>query len=203
MIVAGAGGWPMARLILHPLKESSNAGLPALRAALAAGLVTAVVMQTVAAGPVDDAVAAHKRGDYAAELRIIQPLANQGEAEAQNLLGVMHFYGYGVTQNHAEALKWYRKFADQGKAADDDQNTLGWLYQYGQGVRQNIAEAVKWYRKAADSGHAAAQFNLGSMYFYGYGVQQDYTWALYWFRKSAKGGEAKALSALGWMYEDG
>jgi len=42
------------------------------------------------AGPSEDAVAAYKRGDYAAALKISLPLANQGNAEAENLLGDMY-----------------------------------------------------------------------------------------------------------------
>jgi hypothetical protein len=41
----------MARFALRMVKECSNAGLPALRAAVAAGLMAAVVLQTAAAGP--------------------------------------------------------------------------------------------------------------------------------------------------------
>jgi hypothetical protein len=66
----------MTRLVLHLLKECSNTVLPAFRAALAAGLMAAVVVQIAAAGPVDDATAAYERG-------IIQPLANQGIATWQ------------------------------------------------------------------------------------------------------------------------
>jgi TPR repeat protein len=157
-----------------------------------------MLVRAVVAGPYDDATAAYQRGDYATAMRIIQPLANRGEANAQNTLGLMYHFGQGVPQSLAEAARWYRKAADQGEA--DAQNSLGWVYQYTQG---DYVEAVKWYRKAADQGHSAAQFNFGGMYYYGYGLLQDYAWALYWYRKAAEQGEAKALSALGVMYQNG
>lgn len=40
--------------------------------------------------------------------------ANQGNAEAQFNLGVMHRNGDGVVQDNKEAVKWYRKAAEQG-----------------------------------------------------------------------------------------
>jgi len=40
----------------------------------------------VAAGPLEDAKA-YDRGDYATALRLIRPLADQGDAAAQYLLG--------------------------------------------------------------------------------------------------------------------
>ena len=43
----------------------------------------------VAAGTIEDAVDAHARGDYAKALRLIRPLANDGDASAQFNLGLM------------------------------------------------------------------------------------------------------------------
>jgi TPR repeat protein len=44
----------------------------------------------VAAGPFEDGLAAHARGDYAAAMRLWRPLADQGNANAQNNLGAMY-----------------------------------------------------------------------------------------------------------------
>jgi TPR repeat protein len=46
-----------------------------------------------------------------------------------------------VPQDYAEAVKWFRKAADQGSA--NGQHNLGTMYQFGQGVRQDNAEAAK------------------------------------------------------------
>tara|TARA_B100000809_G_scaffold144074_1_gene141637 strand:+ start:42 stop:566 length:525 start_codon:yes stop_codon:yes gene_type:complete len=40
--------------------------------------------------------------------------AEQGDAVAQFSLGVMYYKGHGVPENDAEAVKWYRKAAEQG-----------------------------------------------------------------------------------------
>ena len=66
------------------------------------------LVATANAAPFDDAVAAHQRGDYAQALKILRPLAAQGNAEAQNNIGVLYYKGLGVTQDYQEALKWYR-----------------------------------------------------------------------------------------------
>jgi uncharacterized protein len=60
----------------------------------------------------------------------------------------MYFNGQGVRQNYAEAVKWYRKAAEQGYAWA--QYNLGFMYFHGQGVPQDYAEAAKWGRKAAE-----------------------------------------------------
>ena len=95
-----------------------------------------------------------------AAFREFLPLAEQGNALAQNRLGVMYEYLRGVPQNYAEAVKWYRKAAEQGLASA--QSNLGTMYRNGQGVPENDAEAIKWYRRAAKQGFAEAQHNLGN-----------------------------------------
>ena len=62
---------------------------------------------TVSAEPFGDGFAALNRGDYAQAIRILRPLAEQGLAKAQYLIGSMYQKGEGVPQNYQEALKWY------------------------------------------------------------------------------------------------
>jgi uncharacterized protein len=133
-----------------------------LRATLMASLMLVAVAGAAVAGPLEDSVAAYERGDYATALRLLRPLAAQGNAVAQYKLGGMYYMGVGVPQDDAEAAKWYRKAADQGDA--DAQTSLGLFYENGEGVPKDYAEAVRWYRIAADQGNANAQFNLGNMY---------------------------------------
>src|SRR5262249_372208 len=116
----------------------------------------------VVAGPFEDASAAYSKGDYATALGLLHPLADQGQAGAQVILGVMYANGQGVPQNQVEAMKWYRLAADQGEAGA--QTALGVVYANGLGVPKDSAMAVEWFRKAADQGNANAQNNLGTMY---------------------------------------
>jgi TPR repeat protein len=88
-----------------------------------------------------------------------------------------------VAQDHAEALKWYRRAAEQGKA--NAQYALSIIYAHGRGVEQDYAEAVAWCRKAAEQGDPGAQFNLGMMYRVGQGVPQDYMQAHMWLNLAA------------------
>ena len=71
----------------------------------------------------------------------IKELANQGNAEQQYNLGEMYYFGKGVPQDVAEAVKWYRLAADQGNA--DAQLALGMMYEIdGMGVTRDYAEAA-------------------------------------------------------------
>ena len=59
---------------------------------------------------------AYEKGDYATALREYSVLAEQGHAKAQKNLGVMYAKGEGVRQDYKEAVKWFRKSAEQGYA---------------------------------------------------------------------------------------
>lgn len=119
--------------------------------------------------------------------------ADKGDAGAQLDLGVMYDRGTGVPQDHAAAVRWYRKAAEQGNA--QAQYNLGLMYRQGIGTPQDNVEALRWFRKAADQGHSWAQSWLGDMYRDGIGVSQNYTEAVRWYRKAAEQGDASAQPA--------
>jgi uncharacterized protein len=169
--------------------------------AVPTALVLVVTARAAVAGPWEDAVAAHARGDYATTLRLLRPLADQGLAKALQRLGVLYYGGQGVPQDYAEAIKWFRLAAKQGDA--NALYALGLMYYNGQGVAQDYTEAAKWFRLAALWGRTNAQYNLGLMYADGQGVPQDYAEALKWFRLAAERGDRAAQHALGLMYEGG
>jgi hypothetical protein len=120
--------------------------------------------------------------------------ALKGDVLAQVFLGNRYKNGENVKQDYAEAVKWYRKAADQGNALG--QVSLGHMYKSSSGVKQDYAEAVKWYRKAADQGNALGQASLGYMYENGKGVKQDYVESAKWYRKAANQGSEYANKRL-------
>ena len=107
------------------------------------------------------------------------------------MLGGIYLSGLGVTEDHTEAVKWFKLAAIQGDT--QAQISLAMMYRVGLGTVQDYTEAVKWYRLAAEQGDATAQFNLGVMYINGHGVIQDYVRAHMWFNLAAVKGETDAL----------
>ncbi len=127
--------------------------------------------------------------------------AGKGDAEAQYILGVCYDNGRGVTKDESEAVKWYRKAADQNNALA--QYTLGVCYDNSQGVTKDESEAVKWYRKAAEQNLPEAQYTLGVCYDNGQGVPKDASEAGKWYRKAADQNNALAQYSLGVCYDNG
>jgi TPR repeat protein len=74
----------------------------------------------------------------------------------------MYRKGLGVSQDYAEAARWYRESAEQGTPLA--QYNLAYMLDTGLGVPQDYEEAAKWYRASAEQGTARAEYNLGDMY---------------------------------------
>ena len=95
---------------------------------------------------------AAQSGDYQTALREWRPLAEQGDKQAQALLGMMYDEGQGVLQDYAEAVRWYRLAAEQGDA--DSQNNLALMYEFGHAGLQSNVMAHMWYNIASANGQS-------------------------------------------------
>jgi hypothetical protein len=149
----------------------------------------------------DEGIAAHRRGDYAAALGELTPLAESGSADAQYVLGGMYALGQGVGRDLDTARQWYGLAADQGHLVAI--HSLGVMHYFGNGVRQDHEVAGVWFQKAAERGHAQSQVNLATMYVLGQGVWRDAGLARHWFRQAAEQGDPLAQFNLGMLHELG
>ena len=52
-------------------------------------------------------IAAYDREDYATAFGEMKPLAEQGDADSQNNLGVLYHHGQGVPQDYVQAHMWF------------------------------------------------------------------------------------------------
>lgn len=100
-------------------------------------------------------------GNYSQAVYTLRKAAEQGNVDAQLVLGSMYYSGEGVTRDYSKAVYWLRKAAEQGNA--DAQCNLGGRYYLGEGVTQDYSQAVYWWRKAAAQGNESAQMILNLM----------------------------------------
>ena len=66
------------------------------------------------AGSLEDGITAYWAGDFAAALRILRPIAEQGDAYAHTVLGNMYEYGQGVPEDYVQAHMWFNLAESQG-----------------------------------------------------------------------------------------
>ncbi|PYN59029.1 MAG: sel1 repeat family protein [Candidatus Rokuibacteriota bacterium] len=109
-------------------------------------------------------------------------LAEQGQAEAQVVLGRMYLTGRGVPKDPDTALKWFKAAAVQGNA--DGAFLLGAMYFL---PRSDIPEGLRWVRLAAEQGNQDAQLLLGQTCMEGLpGLPRDPVQGGMWLRLAAK-----------------
>ena len=97
--------------------------------------------------------------DYASALGVFRPLADAGNAAAQNNLGVLYETGTGLQKDDAVAIMWYRRGAEQGHAVA--QYNLGailsadYLLETAQDESkryENLVSAYMWLTLASEGG---------------------------------------------------
>ena len=99
----------------------------------------------------DDAVAALNEGRHAQAYELLNRLSDDGDPEAQQMLGQMYERGQGVARSYPKAYRWYRAAAEQD--APEAMQALARFYAYGYGVERSTAAAARW------SSRAQAQVN--------------------------------------------
>ncbi len=131
---------------------------------------------------------AFEQGDAVRLVAALQPLAENGDAEAQFNLGILYDTGQGVRQDYQEAARWYQMAGDQGHPTA--LYNLGLLYFEGKGVERDRTVALALYRHSAQNGDSDAFSSIGYMYLYGLGVDEDPVEALAYFLIAAERGSS-------------
>ncbi|CAG8726058.1 17722_t:CDS:2, partial [Dentiscutata erythropus] len=151
-----------------------------------------------------------------ATLNLFSDAARRGDAIAQYFVGRCYAEGWNTNRDTKEAIKWYKKAADNECAVAEHMlgeyyyklrrytnafyylkratengnikalNTLGLCYQKGQGTNTNLIEGFRSFEKAALWGLTTSQYELGNCFEYGVGTQINLEKALYWYQKATE-----------------
>lgn len=131
----------------------------------------------------------------------VRAKAEEGDAQAQTVLGKSLLEGQGTRPDYAEAARWFHRAAEQGGV--EAQYYLAGLHEAGRGVARDYSEAVRWNLKAAEAGHADAQYALALLYATGKGTPKDKPASVKWFRAAAEQGLSEAQFNLAQRYQHG
>lgn len=98
-------------------------------------------------------------GQYAEARALFEVYARSGNAEAEELIGVMYALGLGVPQDDERAFEWYLRASLKGHAGA--QSGLGWYYEVGRGLpAPDMVRAYLWYTLSAIGGDPDALISL-------------------------------------------
>jgi TPR repeat protein len=104
---------------------------------------------------------AYSKGDYQSALGEWMPLAQAGNAQAQNAVGALYDNGLGVASDEAEAFRWYSMAANQNYPMA--MRNLGTMDATGHGVPYNLPQAQLWLGRAASAGDSVAAKRLAGL----------------------------------------
>ncbi|KAI9027384.1 hypothetical protein CLU79DRAFT_832767 [Phycomyces nitens] len=153
----------------------------------------------------DISTAAHHFGDHTKEeaFQMLYKLATNDNFEPSFYwLGDCYRHGNGVAIDVSEAVRWFKKAADETK---DVEAMLKVANLYERGAMADEDAALRYYRQSAESGHAEGQYRMGMAYWHGlYDTHVNLRDAIEWFTLSAAQKYSASHWALGQMaFENG
>ncbi|MEM1302879.1 MAG: tetratricopeptide repeat protein [Pseudomonadota bacterium] len=110
-----------------------------------------LLLGTPAFADLEEARDMMEAGQFAEARDALWPAARSGNAEAEELIGVMYALGLGVEQDFTRAFEWYLRSAMKGHAGA--QSGVGWYYEVGLGMPEpDLTRAYMWYKLSAIGG---------------------------------------------------
>jgi len=97
----------------------------------------------------------YQQGQYDIARKMWNPMAENGDCDAQYAMGLLYFSGLGVRKSYSNALEWWGRAADQGQP--QALSSLGIVYAHlrvpyttldckkGCGEAKNLVKAYKWF----------------------------------------------------------
>lgn len=87
------------------------------------------------------------------------PAARSGNADAEELIGVMYALGLGVEQDYTRAFEWYLRSSMKGHPGA--QSGVAWYYEVGLGMpAPDLVRAYMWYVLSAIGGDPDAAISM-------------------------------------------
>jgi len=144
------------------------------------------------------ALSCAKAGDYATALAIWEPLAQAGNARAQNNIGACFAEGLGVTMDRNLARRWLQLAAEAG----DPVGQRNYAALHMRDADADIDIAADFYRRAAEQGDAPSQDMLSWMLLEGSVMKADPVEARRFAERAASAGIASSMTRLGMLYHN-
>ena len=117
------------------------------------------VTSPVSAADLEDARDLMEAGEFVEARAQFEVLARSGNADAEELIGVMYALGLGVEQDDERAFEWYLRASMKGHPGA--QSGIGWYYELGRGIEApDLVRAYMWYALSAIGGDVDAPDSL-------------------------------------------
>lgn len=131
------------------MKQATHAFILAILLALASQAIAEI----------EEARDMMEAGDFVQAREALLPAARSGNADAEELIGVMYALGLGVERDAERAFEWYLRASMKGHPGA--QSGLGWYYELGLGMpAPDLVRAYLWYGLSSIGGDPDAVDSL-------------------------------------------
>lgn len=122
-----------------------------MRATMIAALAVTLMWPGIAFADIEKARDLMEANRFTEAMHELEPAARSGNADAEELIGVMYAMGLGVERDDIRAFDWYLRAAMKGHAGA--QSGVGWYYETGRGLTApDLVRAYTWYVLSAIGG---------------------------------------------------
>jgi len=109
------------------------------------------LMATPVIAEIENARDLMEENRFVEAMKELRPAAQSGNAEAEELIGIMYAMGLGVERDDMRAFDWYLRASLKGHPGA--QSGIGWYYEVGRGMpAPDLVRAYMWYVLSAIGG---------------------------------------------------
>ena len=109
------------------------------------------LIATPVLGEIENARDLMEENRFVEAMKELRPAAQSGNAEAEELIGIMYAMGLGVERDDMRAFDWYLRASLKGHPGA--QSGIGWYYEVGRGMpAPDLVRAYMWYVLSAIGG---------------------------------------------------
>lgn len=114
-------------------------------------ILCTVLISNLVFADIEEARDAMEANQFNEAMQLLRPAANAGNADAEELIGILYAMGLGVDRDDRRAFEWYLRSAMKGHAGA--QSGIGWYYEVGRGLPEiDLVRAYMWYTLSAIGG---------------------------------------------------
>lgn len=120
---------------------------------------TLTALATPVSAEIEEARDLMEAGRFEEAREALLPAARSGNADAEELIGVMYALGLGVEKDPERAFEWYLRSSMKGHPGA--QSGIGWYYELGIGMpAPDLVRAYLWYALSTIGGDPDAAISL-------------------------------------------
>ena len=110
-----------------------------------------ILIPTLIFGEIEHARDLMEEGKFEEAMKELLPAARSGNADAEELIGIMYAMRLGVQKDDFRAFDWYLRSSMKGHPGA--QSGVGWYYETGRGMpAPDLIRAYTWYVLSAIGG---------------------------------------------------